>query len=324
MRTINPHQIRLCVAPMLDWTDRHCRVFHRLLAPTARLYTEMIHAKAILYGNRQRLLDFDPCEQPCAVQLGGSQPQELAQATAIATQWGYDEVNLNCGCPSDHAQAGQFGASLMSQPNLAAECISAMVKATPLPITVKCRLGLAPDSSYEQFARFIDHVVQAGCTMVIVHARIALLNRLSPKDNRTIPPLRYDWAYRLKQEQPQLPIVLNGGITDAQAAQTHLRFVDGVMLGRSAYQMPYNLHLLDTQLNRTMPRSRTDLLCAWRPYVEQQLGRGVPIRALSRHLVGLFHGQPGNQQFRRVLSQTGTKDWSLFAQALASMSTPAS
>lgn len=225
--------LRLSVAPMMDWTDRHCRVFHRLLAPSARLYTEMVHANAVIHGDRARLLGFDAVEHPLALQLGGSDPALLAQAAAIAQEWGFDEINLNCGCPSDRVQAGRFGACLMREPALVAECVAAMCTATHVPITVKCRLGVDDDDDYALFARFVDQVVAAGAAMVVVHARNAWLKGLSPKENREVPPLRYDWAYRLNQERPGLPVVLNGGIVAVDAAMAHLQHTDGVMLGRA-------------------------------------------------------------------------------------------
>ncbi len=246
--------LRLSVAPMMDWTDRHCRYFHRLLAPSARLYTEMVHANAVIHGDRERLLGFDPSEQPLALQLGGSDPVLLAQAARIASEWGYAEVNLNCGCPSDRVQAGRFGACLMREPALVAECVAAMCQATDIPVTVKCRLGVDEDNDYDAFASFVDQVLAAGSAMIVVHARNAWLKGLSPKENREIPPLRYDWAYRLKQERPEVPVVINGGIAEVDAALAHLSQVDGVMLGRAAYHDPYVLHRLAAALAGTEPR----------------------------------------------------------------------
>jgi tRNA-dihydrouridine synthase A len=312
--------LRLSVAPMMDWTDRHCRVFHRLLAPSARLYTEMVHANAVIHGDRERLLGFDPSEQPLALQLGGSEPELLAQAARIAGEWGYVEVNLNCGCPSDRVQAGRFGACLMREPSLVAECVAAMTEATTIPVTVKCRLGVDEDNDYDVFAGFVDQVVAAGSRMVVVHARNAWLKGLSPKENREIPPLRYDWAYRLKQERPSLPVVLNGGIADVEAAQAHLAHVDGVMLGRAAYHDPYVLHRLDAALAGAAPRPRGELLLAFRPYVEAQLASGLALKHITRHILGLFLGQPGGRAFRQILSEGAHRpgaDWSLVAEALA-------
>jgi tRNA-dihydrouridine synthase A len=304
---------------MMDWTDRHCRVFHRLLAPSARLYSEMVHANAVIQGDRTRLLGFDPVEQPVALQLGGSEPALLAQAARIAQDWGYDEVNLNCGCPSDRVQAGRFGACLMREPALVADCVAAMRTAVSIPVTVKCRLGVDEDGDYAVFADFVNQVVAAGSAMVVVHARNAWLKGLSPKENREVPPLRYDWAYRLKQERPQLPVVLNGGIATCQAAQAHLPHVDGVMLGRAAYHEPYVLHELQSALYGTPLQSRADLLRALRPYVEARLAEGMAIKHITRHVLGLFHGQPGGRAFRQILSEGAHRagaDWSLIEQAL--------
>jgi tRNA-dihydrouridine synthase A len=311
--------LRLSVAPMMDWTDRHCRVFHRLLAPSARLYSEMVHANAVIQGDRVRLLGFDPVEQPVALQLGGSEPALLAQAARIAQDWGYDEVNLNCGCPSDRVQAGRFGACLMREPALVADCVAAMRGAVSIPVTVKCRLGVDEDGDYAVFADFVDQVVAAGSAMVVVHARNAWLKGLSPKENREVPPLRYDWAYRLKQERPQLPVVLNGGIATRQAAQAHLPHVDGVMLGRAAYHEPYVLHELQSALYGTPLQSRADLLRALRPYIEARLAEGMAIKHITRHVLGMFHGQPGGRAFRQILSEGAHRagaDWSLIEQAL--------
>jgi tRNA-dihydrouridine synthase A len=313
--------IRLSVAPMMDWTDRHCRVFHRLLAPNARLYTEMVHAQAVIHGDRARLLNFDASEHPVALQLGGSDPAHLAQATRIGADWGYDEVNLNVGCPSDRVQAGRFGACLMREPSLVAECIAAMVAVSPVPVTVKCRLGVDELEDYGVFRAFIDTVASAGCGVFVVHARKAWLQGLSPKENREIPPLRYDWAYRLKQERPDLRIVLNGGLASVQDSVAALERVDGVMIGRAAYHEPYRLHQLDRALFNPgqPPRARAELLRALRPYVEDCLARGVALKHLTRHLLGLFHSQPGGRAFRQVLSEGAPRadaDWSLIERAL--------
>ncbi|KLB60664.1 tRNA dihydrouridine(20/20a) synthase DusA [Xanthomonas euvesicatoria] len=311
--------LRLSVAPMMDWTDRHCRVFHRLLAPSARLYTEMVHANAVIHGDRARLIGFDAVEHPLALQLGGSDPALLAQAAAIAQEWGFDEINLNCGCPSDRVQAGRFGACLMREPALVAECVAAMCAATHMPITVKCRLGVDDDDDYALFARFVDQVVAAGADMVVVHARNAWLKGLSPKENREVPPLRYDWVYRLKQERPGLPVVLNGGIVAVDTAMAHLQHADGVMLGRAAYHDPYVLHCLDTALNQRPEQSRESLLRAYQPYVESQLAQGLALKHMTRHVLSLFHGQPGGRAFRQVLSEGAHRPdagWELVEQAL--------
>ena len=311
--------LRLSVAPMMDWTDSHCRVFHRILAPGARLYTEMVHANAVIHGDRQRLLGFDSNEHPLALQLGGSDPALLAQAARIAAEWGYDEVNLNCGCPSDRVQAGRFGACLMREPALVGECVAAMAAAVNIPVTVKCRLGVDEDNDYDAFASFVDTQVQAGAAMVVVHARNAWLQGLSPKENREIPPLRYDWAYRLKRERPALPVVLNGGIATVEAAQAQMAHVDGVMLGRAAYHDPYVLHALEAAQTGAPLRSREDLLEHLRPYVEAQLQRGLALKHITRHLLGLYHGQPGGRGFRQVLSEGAHRpgaDWGLLEQAV--------
>ena len=314
-------QLRLSVAPMMDWTDAHCRAFHRVLAPHARLYSEMVHANAVIHGDRARLLAMDPSEHPVALQLGGSEPALLAQAARIGVDAGFDEVNLNCGCPSDRVQAGRFGACLMREPALVAEGVAAMINAVPgVPVTVKCRLGVDDDHEWEHFLAFIDTIAEAGCVTFVVHARNAWLQGLSPKENREVPPLRYDWAYRLKQERPTLQVIVNGGIADAAEATAHLAHVDGAMLGRAAYHTPYLLHELDVAWFGGEVLSRGDLLRAYRPYVEAQLERGVFLKHIVRHVLGLFAGQPGGRAFRQVLSEGAHKpgaDWSLVEQALA-------
>lgn len=316
---------RLSVAPMMDWTDSHCRVFHRLLAPSARLYSEMVHANAVIHGDRAKLLAMDPVEHPVALQLGGSDPSLLAQAARIGAGHGFDEINLNCGCPSDRVQAGRFGACLMREPALVAECVAAMIEAVaaldrPVPVTVKCRLGVDDDHDFDRFIGFIDAVAAAGCRMFVVHARNAWLKGLSPKENREVPPLRYDWAYRLKRERPGLQIVVNGGIASVDEVRAHLEHVDGAMLGRAAYHDPYTLHLADAALRGVAPLPRAELLRALRPYAEAQLAQGVPLRHLSRHILGLFHGQPGGRGYRQVLSAGAHRPgagWALVEQALA-------
>jgi len=317
---IPPPQLRLSVAPMMDWTDTHCRVFHRLLAPHARLYTEMVHANAVLLGDRARLLAMNPVEHPVALQLGGSEPALLAQAARIGEAHGFDEINLNVGCPSDRVQAGRFGACLMREPALVADSVSAMIAACGVPVTVKCRLGVDDDHDYGKFLAFVDAVAQAGCNAFIVHARNAWLKGLSPKENREVPPLRYDWAYALKRERPQLAVVVNGGIADVAEATAHLAHADGAMLGRAAYHDPYLLHRLDAAWFGGELRSRAELLRALRPYVEAQLACGVALKHIARHLLGLFHGQPGGRAFRQVLSEGAHRagaDWSLIERALA-------
>jgi len=336
---IPAEQLRLSVAPMMDWTDTHCRAFHRLLAPHARLYSEMVHANAVIHGDRARLLALDPVEHPVALQLGGSEPALLAQAARIGADCGFDEINLNCGCPSDRVQAGRFGACLMREPALVAESVAAMIAAVPnVPITVKCRLGVDDDHEWDHFLRFIDTIAEAGCRMFVVHARNAWLKGLSPKENRDVPPLRYDWAYRLKHERPALQVIVNGGIADAAEATAHLAHVDGAMLGRAAYHTPYLLHELDVRWfgnavhgstssprtgegsARTELRSRAEVLRAYRPYVEAQLARGVLLKHITRHLLGLFSGQPGGRAFRQILSEGAHQpgaDWALVERALS-------
>lgn len=319
--------LRLSVAPMMDWTDSHCRAFHRVLAPHARLYTEMVHANAVIHGDRNRLLAMDASEHPVALQLGGSEPALLAQAASIGAVHGFDEINLNCGCPSDRVQAGRFGACLMREPALVADSVAAMIVAVrsvssqaQVPVTVKCRLGVDDDHDFDRFLAFIDAVAAAGCRMFVVHARNAWLQGLSPKENREVPPLRYDWAYRLKRERPGLQVVVNGGIADAREATAHLAHADGAMLGRAAYHTPYLLHELDVAWFGGEPRERAALLRAYRPYVEAQLASGVPLKHITRHLLGLFAGQPGGRVFRQVLSEGAHRpdaDWSLLERALA-------
>ena len=314
-------QLRLSVAPMMDWTDTHCRAFHRVLAPHARLYSEMVHANAVIHGDRTRLLAMDPSEHPVALQLGGSEPALLAQAARIGAEHGFDEINLNCGCPSDRVQAGRFGACLMREPALVAESVAAMIEAVPgTPVTVKCRLGVDDDHEWDRFLAFIDTIFDAGCRMFVVHARNAWLQGLSPKENREVPPLRYDWAYRLKQERPDLQVIVNGGIADAAEATAHLDHVEGAMLGRAAYHSPYLLHELDVAWFGGELRTRGALLRAYRPYVEAQLAQGVFLKHIVRHILGLFAGQPGGRAFRQVLSEGAHKpgaDWSLVEHALS-------
>ena len=317
---IAPDQLRLSVAPMMDWTDTHCRVFHRLLAPHARLYTEMVHANAVIHGDRGRLLALDPVEHPVALQLGGSEPGLLARAARIGAEAGFDEINLNCGCPSDRVQAGRFGACLMREPTLVAASVAAMVDACDVPVTVKCRLGVDDDHDYGRFRAFIDEVAAAGCRMFVVHARNAWLQGLSPKENREVPPLRYDWAYRLKRERPDLQVLVNGGIATAEEATAHLQHVEGAMLGRAAYHTPYLLHRLDVAWFGGELRSRAELLRALQPYVEAQLASGVFLKHITRHLLGLFAGERGGRAFRQVLSEGAHRpgaDWSLVERALA-------
>ncbi len=307
---------------MMDWTDRHCRYFHRQLAPHALLYTEMVHANAVLHGDRERLLGHDPAEQPLALQLGGSEPDVLAQATRIAAEFGYREVNLNVGCPSDRVQSGRFGACLMREPALVADCFAAMQAAVSIPVTIKCRIGVDDQPPAETLFGFVDTLVAAGCRMFAVHARKAWLQGLSPKENRDVPPLDYPLVYRLKRERPALTIAINGGIDSESAVIEHLRHVDGVMIGRAAYHTPYLLHRLERMLFAPDAPllDRELLLRRMQPYIEAQRVRGVALKHITRHLLGLFHAEPGGRAFRQVLSEGAHRadaDWSLIERALA-------
>jgi len=319
---VNGDTQRLSIAPMMDWTDTWCRVFHRTLAPHARLYTEMVHANAVIHGHRAQLLALDPVEHPVALQLGGNEPALLAEAARIGVEHGFDEINLNCGCPSDRVQAGRFGACLMREPALVARCVGEMLESVgdDVPVTVKCRLGVDDEHEWERFIGFIDTVTAAGCRHFIVHARNAWLKGLSPKENREVPPLRHDWAWRLKRERPALTITVNGGLSSIEQVCAQLEHVDGAMLGRAAYHDPYLLHQLDKALNGGELRSRSTLLRALRPYIEAQLAAGVRLRQITRHILGLFHGQPGGRAFRRVLSEGAhppEAGWPLLEQALS-------
>lgn len=297
---------RFCVAPMLDWTTRHCRYFHRQLSRHARLYTEMLTTGAILHGDAERFLRFDGAEHPVALQLGGSDPDALGRCAAIGERYGYDEVNLNCGCPSDRVQNGQFGACLMREPQRVADCVRAMRRATGLPVTVKSRIGVDDSEEYEFLRRFVSAVADAGCDTFIVHARKAWLQGLSPKENREVPPLRYEVVYRLKHEFPELRIVLNGGLKTLEDCETHLRVLDGVMLGREPYENPWMLAQVDSRLfGQPEPVSRRgEVVAAMRAYAEQQLAAGVPLSAITRHMLGLYRGQAGGRAFRRSLSES--------------------
>ena len=294
----------IAVAPMLDWTDRHCRFFLRLLTRRTWLYTEMITTGAVLRGDRERLLAYDPAEHPLALQLGGSDPAELARCARIAAEFGYDEVNLNVGCPSDRVQSGRFGACLMAEPDLVAACVAAMRAAVSLPITVKTRIGVDDCDSYEALMEFVGRVADGGCRMFIVHARKAWLTGLSPKENRKIPPLRYDIVHRLKRDFPELVVILNGGLTNLEQVAEQLRRVDGVMIGRAAYENPYLLAEVDRRFfGLTPPPSRHQIIRDLLPYVELQLRRGTPLHCVTRHLLGLFQGAPGARAWRRHLSE---------------------
>jgi tRNA-dihydrouridine synthase A len=297
-----PH--RLCIAPMMDWTDRHCRYFLRLITRHARLYTEMITAPALAHGDVPHHLDFDPAEHPVALQLGGSDPRELAHAARLGAAFGYDEVNLNCGCPSERVQTGSFGACLMADPALVADCVRAMCDAVALPVSVKHRIGLDAGEDYAFVRDFVGTVADAGCRTFIVHARNAVLKGLSPKENREIPPLRYGVVRELARDFPALTIVLNGGLTAWDAIERELPNVGGAMLGRAAYHDPYLLAQADWRLfgDERRPPSRADIVRALARYAERQCAAGVPLRAITRHVLGLYHGQPGGRRFRQILS----------------------
>lgn len=290
---------------MMDWTDRHCRFFHRLLSGRARLYTEMVAAEAILHGRRDRLLAFSAEEHPVALQLGGSDPARLADAAAIGEDFGYDEINLNVGCPSDRVQEGRFGACLMAEPALVARCIAAMRSRVAVPVTVKCRIGIDEQDSETDLEQFISTVAEAGCRTFIVHARKAWLQGLSPKENREIPPLDYARVYRLKAAHPGLGIVINGGIGSLAEARAHLEHVDGVALGRAAYHNPMLLAEVDCGLfgDAARPPARADVLEALIAYAEQHLQRGGRLNNITRHILGLYHGRPRGRAFRRHLSE---------------------
>ncbi|WP_434380017.1 tRNA dihydrouridine(20/20a) synthase DusA [Melittangium boletus] len=300
---------RLSVAPMMDWTDRNDRFFLRLLSKHTRLYTEMVTVGAILHGDKARHLDFSREEHPVALQLGGSDPAQLAECVRIAEQWGYDEVNLNVGCPSDRVQNGMFGACLMAKPDLVARCVETMRGATRLPVTVKHRLGIDDLDSYELLTQFVRTVSGAGCDTFIVHARKAFLQGLSPKENREVPPLRYEWVRQLKADFPHLTVSLNGGVKSLAEARAHLEWADGVMIGREAYQNPYMLALADTQLfgETTRPPTRREVVLALEPYIASLLERGEFLSRVTRHILGLFAGQPGARGWRRVLSERATR-----------------
>ena len=303
------NKFKFSVAPMMDWTDRHCRMFHRLLSGRARLYTEMLTSAAIVHGDRARLLGFDASEHPVALQLGGSDPGELAAAAKIGEDFGYDEINLNVGCPSDRVKEGRFGACLMAEPDLVATCVDAMKRAVRIPVTVKCRIGIDdqdPEVALDSLAR---GAVAASADAVIVHARKAWLQGLSPKENRDIPPLDYDRVYRLKAAMPDVPVIINGGIASIAEAKAHLAHVDGVMLGRAAYQDPWRLLDVDPELfgeaapHATMKAAFEAIM----PYIAAELVKGTRLHAITRHFVGAYHGVPGARAFRRHLAEHGVK-----------------
>jgi tRNA-dihydrouridine synthase A len=313
---------RFSIAPMMEWTDRHCRFFHRLLTRRTLLYTEMITTGAVLHGDRARLLAFDPAEHPVALQLGGSDPRQLAQCARIAADLGYDEVNLNVGCPSDRVQEGRFGACLMAEPALVGDCVAAMTGSVKIPVTVKCRIGIDEQDPEEALETLTNAVEQAGVAALIVHARKAWLAGLSPRENRDVPPLDYARVYRLKAAHRGLAVVINGGVLDLDQVRTHLAHLDGVMMGRAAYQEPWRLLEVDLLLfgepaRFASPREAAEALI---PYLERELARGTRLHAITRHVLGLFRGVPGARAFRRHLATEGVKpgaDARTFRAALA-------
>ena len=309
---------------MLDWTDRHCRYLLRQISSRTVLYTEMVTTAAILHGDRDRLLRHDPAEHPVVLQLGGSDPQALADCSRIGAEAGYDEINLNVGCPSDRVQSGRFGACLMAEPALVADCVAAMDAAASVPVTVKTRIGIDDMDSYALLASFVEHMQSAGCDTIIIHARKAFLQGLSPRENRSVPPLRYDYAYRIKQQFQDLSVVLNGGIESLEAAREHLEHVDGVMLGRAAYHNPYLLAGVDNQIfgESTPVPSRDDIVERMLPYIERELIRGTPLKHITRHMLGLYQGVPGARHWRRHLSEFGPRSGSgieVIQQAMKNM-----
>jgi tRNA-dihydrouridine synthase A len=293
---------------MMEWTDRHCRFFLRQISRHCLLYTEMVTAAAVLRGDPDRLLSFSPAEHPLALQLGGSDPETLAAAARIGADYGYDEINLNVGCPSDRVRSGRFGACLMAEPGLVADCVAAMQASVEVPVTVKTRIGIDSQDSYDFLQHFIEHVMAAGCRTVIIHARKAVLGGLSPRENRTIPPLKYATVYRVKRDFAELEVILNGGVTDLDAAAAHLEYVDGVMLGREAYHNPFLLAEVDTRFyGATRPAvSRTGVIRNMLPYIEKELNAGTALKHITRHLLGLYQGIPGARAWRRHLSQHAT------------------
>jgi tRNA-dihydrouridine synthase A len=332
MKTSKYKSRRISAAPMMDWTDRHCRLFHRQISRHTWLYTEMVTTGALVHGDVARHLDFNDEEHPVALQLGGSDPADLAHSARLGQQWGYDEINLNCGCPSERVQKGAFGACLMVEPQLVADCVKAMRDAVSIDVTVKHRIGIDKNESYAFMRDFVGTVADAGCTTFIVHARNAILKGLSPKENREVPPLRYDAVYQLKREFPDLEIIINGGIKTEAEIDLHLQHVDGVMLGREAYHNPYLMAGFDARYydDPAMPRTRTEVLEAMLPYIRRQLGptpsvamKGGPrLNSITRHMLGLMAGLPGARHFRQTLSDSkrlAMGDAALLMEAMASM-----
>ncbi len=294
----------------MDWTDRHCRRFWRVLTRRARVYTEMVTTGALLHGDVERHLRFNDEEHPVALQLGGAAPEELAQCAALGEQWGYDEINLNCGCPSDRVQNGRFGACLMAEPTLVRDCVAAMRAACDIPVTVKHRIGIDHQECYSELVNFVGTVAEGGAEVFIVHARKAWLQGLSPKENREVPPLNYPWVNQLKRDFPDLTIVINGGIETLDACEQHLEHVDGVMLGRAAYQNPWLLSEVDARLfeaTASVDRTREQVIETMLPYIEEQLSDGARLHHVTRHMLGLYQGQYGGRQYRRHLSEHAYK-----------------
>jgi tRNA-dihydrouridine synthase A len=313
---------RFCIAPMMDCTDRHCRAFHRVMTKRALLYTEMLTAAAVKFGRREELLTYSPCERPVALQLGGSDPGELALAARIGEDFGYAEINLNCGCPSGRVRDGRFGACLMADPRRVADCVAAMRGAVAVPVTVKCRIGIDDQEEGEPLDDFAAVLQKAGCSTLIVHARKAWLKGLSPRENRNVPPLNYDRVYRLKRDHPAMEIVINGGIGSLAEAEAHLRFVDGVMLGRAAYERPFILSEVDRRFfgSAHAVRTREEIVLEFMPYLAAELAKGTPLARMTRHMFGLFHAQYGGRLFRRILFEESHKPGAkagILRQALA-------
>ena len=311
----NTKDFRISVAPMMDWTTRDYRFFARLFNPNIVLYTEMVTTGAIIHGDAKRHLDFNSQEHPLVLQLGGSNPQDLATCTKMAEDWGYNEVNLNIGCPSDRVQNNKIGACLMAEPNLVAECIDQMQKTVSIPVTVKHRIGIDDMQSYDEMLHFVDTIAATGCTHFVVHARIAILQGLSPKENREVPPLRYEDVYRLKRERPNLTIEINGGIKTFEETQQHLQHVDGVMIGREAYHNPYLLAEFGQFWNLDMP-DRFNIMQQMMPYIEKRLAEGAPLSIITRHILGLFQNLPGARKWRQALSGGNAKSLTDIENAL--------
>ncbi|MDG2395225.1 tRNA dihydrouridine(20/20a) synthase DusA [Candidatus Thioglobus sp.] len=297
-------QVKFSVAPMMDWTDRHCRYFYRLMSKHTQLWTEMVTAKAIIYGDKNRLLDYDAQEHPLVLQLGGSDAKEMAIAAKVGQDWGYDEININVGCPSDRVQSGSFGACLMQTPQTVAQCIESMGEAVDIPLSVKSRIGVDDMESYEELTNFIEIVSAAGCRNFVIHARKAWLKGLNPKENRTVPPLNYDWVYQLKRDFPQLSIGINGGISSLLEAAEHLNHIDNTMLGRAVYHQPFLLANVDQNIyfQNNSVVSREQVLLDFIDYMKRQQDKSVPVRSMTRHILGLYHAQPNAKKFKRLLS----------------------